>query len=156
MPSKRQRTLYDKTRGPKSVEVAELVNRAEEAVATVKTDYLPFIRSRLPVLRSLADAAAAEGAATSDRWAQLRVAAQDLRSSSATAGYDQLSAVASSLEWLLAESPEGDPRVVEVARLHLDALSRLVEDAAPEIGSPIVQTLLSELARASNHVTRGR
>ena len=154
MPS-RPKTLFDKTRGPNSIAVTDLVSRAEEAVQTVKGDYLPFLRTRLPSLRTLSDAAS-DGDGAPDRWGQLRVAAQDLRSSSATAGYDQLSAVASSLEWLLSEAPTNDPRLADVARLHLDAISRLVEDGAPDIASGKVQELLSELARASNHITRGR
>ena len=156
MPN-RQKSLFDKTRGPNSIEVNDLLTRADEAVATIKGEYLPFVRSRLPGLRSLSDFAAGDtGAKARDRWTQLKIAAQDLRSSSATAGYDQLSAVASSLEWLLSEAAGDDPRIIEVALLHLDALSRLVEDGAPDIATPQVQELLSELARASNHVTRGR
>lgn len=155
--SNRQRTLFDRTRGPNSIAVSDLVSRAEEAVATVREDYLPFVRAHLPGLRSLTDAPIEEAETQAlERWTQLRIAAQDLRSSSATAGYNQLSAVASSLEWLLSEAPTDDPRVPEVARLHLDALSRLVENGVPDIGEPQVQELLSELARASNHITRGR
>ena len=147
------------TRGPKSVSVGELVSRAETAVANVKQDYLPFVRTHLANLRMLSEAASDpqnENAESAGRWEQLRGAAQDLRSSSATAGYDQLAAVASSLEWLLTEAPGDDPRIAEVAGLHFDAIWRLVEDGAPSISSPEVQTLLSALAKASNHVTRGR
>lgn len=154
MPDKPTLTsLYDKTQGPNSVPVTELIARAEEAVAAVKQEYLPFVRARLSNLEAMSKDADADR--TDARWSRLSVAAQDLRSSSATAGYDQLSAIAASLEWLVNAAPVDDSRVVAVVRLHLDAIRLLVEDNAPHLASPQVQEVLTELARASNHVTRG-
>ncbi|HLG85823.1 MAG TPA: hypothetical protein VKZ79_01345 [Alphaproteobacteria bacterium] len=146
-------SLYVKANGPNAMPVRALVERAERAVEQIKQDYLPFLRDTLPNLEALTALAAA--ALVEDPWHDLKLAVLDVRSSSATAGYDQLSAVATSLEWLLGEAPARDPRIVEVVQLHLDAIWRLIEEGTPRLGSPKVQALLAALGRVTDHVTRG-
>ena len=48
-----------------------------------------------------------------------------------------------------------DPRIAEVVQLHLEAILRLIEDGAPQLGSPKVQELLGALGRVTDYVTRG-
>jgi hypothetical protein len=148
-------SLYAKTRGPNAVSVSVLVSRAEKAIEDIKQDYLPFLRAKIANLAALTTLAS-EASDDVDPWRELKLAMLDVRSSSATAGYDQLSAVANSLEWLLGEAPPRDPRIAEVVQLHRDAICRLIEDGAPQLGTPKVQELLAALGRVSDHVTRGR
>ena len=145
--------LYIKTRGPNAVPIHTLVERAEKAVEDIKQDKLPFLRATLPNLAALT--ALASEAVVEHPWHDLKVAVMDVKSSSATAGYDQLCAVATSLEWLLEEAPARDPRISEVVQLHLDAMQRLIEEGTPHLGSPKVQELLSALGRVTDFVTRG-
>lgn len=146
-------SLFIKTRGPNAVPIDVLVERAEKAVDDIKQDYLPFLRATLPNLAALT--ALASEAIVEHPWHELKLAVIDVKSSSATAGYDQLSAVATSLEWLLDEAPARDPRISEVVQLHLDAIQRLIEEGTPRLGSPKVQELLSALGRVTDYVTRG-
>ena len=148
-------SLYERTQGPNAVPVDQLVSRAEDAVVVVKRDYLAFLESQTSKVTALFDEAA-RNLGVADCWVRVRLMAQDFRSSSATAGYDQISAVAASLEWLLSDKPEKDPRILEVVRLHLSAIHQLVRDGAPHLGSPEVQDMLAQLGRASNILTRRR
>jgi hypothetical protein len=148
-------SLFDKTKGPNAIPVYALLARAERALDTIKREYLPFLRSSLPEIDALYHAAA-ENAAEPSCWDQLRIAALDLRSSSATAGNEGVSAVASSLEWLLTEAVDGDQRITEVVSLHLDAIRLLVSDVAPTADSPAMRELLSQLGRASYRLRKTR
>ena len=145
--------LYLKTRGPNAAPINTLIERAEKAVEDIKQDYLPFLRATLPNLAALT--ALASEAVVEHPWHDLKLAVTDVKSSSATAGYDQLSAIATSLEWLLGEAPARDPRITEVVQLHLDAIQRLIEEGTPHLGSPKVQELLMALGRVTDYVTRG-
>ena len=146
------RTLFERTAGPNAVDIAILVARGEEADACVKRDYREQLDGDIARLETLLDGASLpEGI---DRWNAMKEAAQDLRSSAATAGHDHVSCVASSLEWLLAVASAGDARVSAVIRLHIDGLKQLADMGVQPITAADVQRLLAELGRASNHVTR--
>lgn len=151
--SRQPGTLFERTQGPNPVEIGELVARGERAVDAIKQDYLPFLRARLPTLDALS--LHAIGSDQPERWRELWAAALDLRSSSATAGFEQLSAVGASLEWLLSEASPDHAKLGDVVRLHIDALQLLLAKDPPDIHSPMVQELLAQLAKATDHVTRG-
>ena len=148
------RNLFEKTRGPNALPVSQLVSQADDAIAAVKKDYPSFLHSLLPTLDAMLDEGAK--APSAESWEPLKAAAYELRSSSATAGYDQISEVAGSLEWVLTAALEKDERVTEVVRLHLQALHRLVDDGSVYMDQPEIQQMLSDLARAGNQVTRPR
>jgi HPt (histidine-containing phosphotransfer) domain-containing protein len=147
-----RKSLYEKTQGPQAVPIEALIQSGDTAARRVSAGYLDFFRARLPPVEALANALFAQP--SEDGWQSLYMAAHDLRSSSASAGYQTISAICESLERLLAERDPKNPLMREVIKLHLDALSLAVSDKAPIPDSKESVQLVKNLGRAVDKLPR--
>ena len=147
-----QRTsLYEKTQGPEAVPIEALIQSGDTAAQRASAGYLDFFRERLASVAGLAKALFAQP--SEDGWKSLYMAMHDLRSSSASAGYQTVSAICESLERLLAERDRENPLMRDVVTLHLDALVLASSDNAP-IPSQEAARLIESLGRAVEKLPR--
>ena len=147
-----RKSLYEKTQGPQAVSIEALIQSGDAAARVASTGYLDFFRERLPSVEALANALSAQP--SEDGWKSLHMAMHDLRSSSASAGYQSVSAICESLEGLLAERDPKNPLMRDVIKLHLDALSLSVSESAPTPDGEQTGRLIKDLGRAVDKVPR--
>jgi HPt (histidine-containing phosphotransfer) domain-containing protein len=148
-----QRTsLYEKTQGPEAVPIDALIQSGDSAAQRASAGYLDFFRERLQSVAGLAKALFVQPSA--EGWKSLHMAVHDLRSSSASAGYQTVSAISESLEGLLAERDRENPLMRDVIKLHLDALSLAASDKAPIPDSEEATGLIKNLGRAVDKLPR--
>jgi HPt (histidine-containing phosphotransfer) domain-containing protein len=151
--SSRRKSLYEKTQGPGAVPIETLIQHGDTAARLVSAGYLDFFRTRLPAVESLADALIAEPP-ESPNWKAFYTAVHDLRSSSASAGYQTVSKICESLEALLVDRDPNDVLMRDVIRLHLDALSVASAAGAPMPDGPESTRLITNLGRAVDKLAR--
>ena len=147
-----RKSLYEKTQGPQAVSIEALIQSGDTAARDASAGYLDFFRERLPSVEGLADAQSVQP--SEDGWKSLYMAAHDLRSSSASAGHQTVSAICESLEGLLAERDPKNPLMRDVMKLHLHALSLAVSDNAPIANSEEAIRLIKDLGRAVDKLPR--
>ena len=145
-----RKSLYEKTQGPQAVPIEALIQSGDTAALHVSAGYLDFFRERLASVEGLANALFVQP--SEDGWKSLYMAVHDLRSSSASAGYQTISAICESLERLLAERDSENPLMRDVIKLHFNALSLAVSDNAP-IAEEAVR-LIKDLGRAVDKLSR--
>jgi len=151
-PPKR-RSLYEKIQGPEAVPIEALIERGDTAARRASADYLEFFRTRLPAVETLANALFV-GSPDGTAWRSFYIAVHDLRSSSASAGYEAVSAISQSLEGLLVERDHENPLMRDVIKLHLDALSLAASNNAPVPDGKESARLIKDLGRAVDKIPR--
>jgi HPt (histidine-containing phosphotransfer) domain-containing protein len=147
-----RKSLYEKTQGPEAVPIEALIQSGDTAARRASAGYLDFFHARLPSVEALANALFLQP--SEDGWKSLYMAVHDLRSSSASAGYQTVSAICESLERLLAERDPQNPLMRDVMKLHLDALSLAVSDKAPNPDNEGSVRLIKNLGRAVDKLPR--
>ena len=140
-----RKSLFEKTQGPNAISVEVLIARGNTVAQRVQEDYPEFFRERIPIVDALAKALFVGRSETNRRTFHMVV--HDLRSSSANAGYNRLSAICDSVETLLVERKLDDARMPAVIELHLDALRLAMSDSA--LNDEIFARLVADLERAT-------
>jgi len=148
-----RKSLYEKTQGPQAVHIETLIEQGDTAARRVSAGYLAFFRTRLPSVENLAKALFGETPGGPD-WKVFYTVVHDLRSSSASAGYNTVSAICESLERLLFERDPQNPLMRDVIRLHLDALSLAASNNTPIADGDEANRLIANLGRAVDKLPR--
>jgi HPt (histidine-containing phosphotransfer) domain-containing protein len=149
----RRKSLYEKTQGPQAVPIDTLIEQGDTAARRVSAGYLAFFRTRLPSVENLANALFAESPG-GPSWKAFYAAVHDLRSSSASAGYNTVSVICESLERLLVERDPENLLMRDVIRLHLDALSLAAANQTPITDGEEANRLIANLGRAVDKLAR--
>jgi hypothetical protein len=142
----RHQTLRQKVCGPNARPIGTLVAQGDRAAGRAQTLFGDFLTGRLDDLRRAAAALLRRPADAAARQAVVFIA-QDLRSSSVTAGRPRLGAILASLEGAALQ----DALDAEILRLHMDALALVSTPGLPEND---YQRLTGDLARAVAHRAR--
>ena len=128
MASAPRPTLLERMRGPNARPIDLLVERGTASAAHIARHYQGFARARVEeIARRLATLS---GGAPDAEWQRFCDMVQDLRSSSATCGDETVSWVSGSWEKALDPQFRGEPRLMAVMQLHLDALRLAVSENA--------------------------
>ena len=144
-PRPRRKSLFEKTQGPNAISVEVLIEKGNTVAQRVQADYPDFLREQIPIVDSLAKALFVGRSETNRQTFYMVV--HDLRSSSASAGYDAVSAICHSLESLLVERNLDDTRMPAVIKLHLDALKLAMSGNA--LDGEVFARLIQDLDRAT-------
>jgi len=139
----RPQTLRQKVRGPNARPIATLVTQGDRAAGRVQSQFGDFLPGRLNELRHAADSLLGHPGDAARRHAVVFIA-QDLRSSSVTAGRPRLGAILASLE----DAAGKDVLDAEILRLHLDVVALVSNPGLPESD---YRRLTADLARAVAH-----
>ena len=148
-----RKSLYEKTQGPHAVPIETLIQHGDAAARLASADYLDFFRAKLPSVEGLAKTLFAEPPEDAS-WKAFYIVVHDLRSSSASAGYQTVSAICESLETLLVERNPHDALMRDVIRLHLDALSLASSASTPVPDGAESTRLITNLGRAADKLAR--
>jgi HPt (histidine-containing phosphotransfer) domain-containing protein len=148
-----RKSLYEKTQGPQAVRLETLIEQGDTAARRVSASYLDFFRARLPSAENLANALFVESPG-GPSWKVFYTVVHDLRSSSASAGYNTVSAICESLERLLVERDPENSLMRDVIRLHLDALSLAASNNTPIADGEEANRLIANLGRAVDKLAR--
>jgi HPt (histidine-containing phosphotransfer) domain-containing protein len=137
--------MRERIRGPNARPVEYLIEVGAKTALRINSQYQDFARRHVDEISTLmTDLAPQSPAAT---WQALVTAVQDLRSSSATCGREEISLTARSLERALDSQYRSHPKLMAVMRLHLDALRLGVQG---ETGEEELRALAPRLKVAVN------
>lgn len=145
------RPLLERMKGPNARPIDFLVQNAAASAEHLARQYQDFARVRI---EEIAQHLGTLSASPSDTgWQILHHMVQDLRSSSATCGEESIRWVASSWERALDPQYRGEPRLMAVMQLHLDALHLTVSENAGEAELKALAGRLERVVKSLNPAT---
>jgi hypothetical protein len=141
--TRRFQSLRQKVRGPNARPIATLIAQGDRAGGRALAQFGDVLQGRLGELRAAADGLVTYPGDAGRRHAVVFIA-EDLRSSSVTAGRPRLGAILASL----GSAVRRDVLDTEILRLHLDAVALVSNPGLPESD---YRRLTADLARAVAH-----